>query len=141
MYKRQVSIFSLTHTITYPGRICIKKQYEDDDDDLSSLLSSLAITLTCLLGFALATATEEYEGGSIGAGLVAIGIVSLAAEVFILVRSEYRHRREAKLEAKEKSATNSNQTKVQPLANGSPASENARLAWDAPPPPPANLSS
>jgi hypothetical protein len=117
--------------------------YEDDDDDLSSLLSSLAITLTCLLGFALATAAEEYEGGSIGAGLVAIGIVSLAAELFILVRSEYRHRREAKLEAKEKSATNSNlnQTKVQPLANGSPASENARLAWDAPPPPPANLSS
>eukprot|EP00946_MAST-07B_sp_MAST-7B-sp1_P003622 g3622.t1 len=71
--------------------------FEEDDDDLSSFISSLAIVLTCLCGFALSTAEEEYAGDGIGNFLVSIGLISILSEIFIMIRGECRRRRRIKL--------------------------------------------
>lgn len=68
-----------------------------DDDDTSSFSSSLSITLTCLLGFAMTLgSSSEYDAVVLGEILVAIGTANILFELFIMVRGEYRVIREAR---------------------------------------------
>jgi hypothetical protein len=71
--------------------------FQADDDDTSSFASSLAITMTCLLGFAMMMdSSSEYDAVVLGEILVAIGTANIVFELFIMIRGEIRARREAK---------------------------------------------
>lgn len=101
--------------------------YADDDDDLSSFISSLAIVLTCLFGFALTTATDEYGGddNSIATWIVVIGAASIVAELVIMGRGEFRRRR-----ALRRTKAQASGPKVSPVAGGgSGLNQRARQAW------------
>ena len=115
--------------------------YSSDDDDTTSFSSSLAITLTCLLGFAMTLdSSGEYDSIVLGEALVAIGTVNVVFELFIMVRGEWRFMQEAK-QFKERDPLRVDDgalsTKVTPEPNlrSAPLSEkrnmdeNAKRAW------------
>ncbi len=76
--------------------------YEEDDDDLSSFISSLAIVLTCLCGFALSASRDEFSGSAIDYLLIVVGVGATIAQVFIMVRGECRHQKDLKQLREEK---------------------------------------
>jgi hypothetical protein len=86
--------------------------YEDDDDDLSSFISSLAIVLTCLCGFALSASRDEFSGNAIGNLLIVVGVGAVIGQIFIMVRGECRHQKELKRFKEEK-----NNSKTKTTAN------------------------
>ena len=109
-----------------------------DDDDTSSFASSLSITLTCLLGFAMTLgSSSEYDSVVLGEILVAIGTVNILFELFIMVRGEYRVMRQAKrwkLQVRLKIVDEGGSTKVLPetAKQGNKrmiAEERAEKAW------------
>ena len=107
--------------------------YEEDSEDWSAFVACVALTLTTIGGFALITDdpnAQTYESQVLGLILIGINGVCIALEIFIVVVFDCDGLSRCKkicggkvIETKNEKVDKSNKTKVQPINNIKPGSE------------------
>jgi hypothetical protein len=115
--------------------------YQEDSEDWSSFLACIALTLTTIGGFALMTDdpnAKTYESKVLGLILIGINGVCIALEIFIVVVFDCDGLSRCKkicggkvIETKNDKVDKSNRTKVQPINNIKPGSEQHKKLRDA----------
>ena len=114
--------------------------YEEDSEDWSAFVACVALTLTTIGGFALMTDNQNartYESKVLGLVLIGINGVCIALEIIIVVVFDCDGLSRCKkicggkvIETKNEKVDKSNKTKVQPIENIKPGSEQHKKLRD-----------
>jgi len=114
--------------------------YEEDSEDWSAFVACVALTLTTIGGFALMTDNPNartYESKVLGLILIGINVVCIALEIFIVVIFDCDGLSLCKkicggkvIETKNEKVDKNNKTKVQPIEDDKPGSEQHKTLRD-----------
>ena len=114
--------------------------YEEDSEDWSAFVACVALTLTTIGGFALMTDNQNartYESKVLGLVLIGINGVCIALEIIIVVVFDCDGLSQCKkicggkvIEMKNEKIDQSNKTKVQPIQDIKPGSEQHKILRD-----------
>ena len=114
--------------------------YEEDSEDWSAFVACVALTLTTIGGFALIMDdpnARTYESKVLGLILIGINVVCIALEIFIVVVFDCDGWLKCKkicggkvVETKNEKVDKNNKTKVQPINNIKPGSEQHKKLRD-----------
>jgi len=113
--------------------------YQENSEDWSSFVACVALTLTTIGGFALIMDdpnARTYESQVLGLILIGINVVCIALEIFIVVVFDCDGLSRCKkicgkvIETKIEKVDKSNKTKVQPINNIKPGSEQHKKLRD-----------
>ena len=114
--------------------------YEEDSEDWSAFVACVALTLTTIGGFALMTDNPNartYESKVLGLLLIGINGVCIALEIFIVVVFDCDGLSQCKkicggkvIETKNEKVDKYNRTKVQPIEDDKPGSEQHKTLRD-----------
>merc|ERR1711865_1307199 len=114
--------------------------YEEDSEDWSAFVACVALTLTTIGGFALMTDNPNartYESKVLGLILIGINVVCIALEIFIVVIFDCDGLSLCKkicggkvIETKNGKVDKNNKTKVQPIEDDIPGSEQHKTLRD-----------